>query len=1107
METLSASTCTACGHGLVPGAVFCPRCGTRVEGARECEDYAYEAFISYRHLPLDAQVAMRLQRSLEGFRIPKQQREATGKERLGKCFRDEDELPTSTSLSDQIEDALKRARYLVVVCSPQTRESRWVQREVELFASYHGRDRILVALAEGEPSESFPELLLSRARVTASGEVVDEPVEPLAADFRNRLGKEFANERLRIAATLIGCSYDDLRQRMRTRAMRAIVAAALVVSAVSVAFAGMAIFEERRINESYRQIQISESEFLANEAGDLLAQGDRYQAVQVALSALPDAGEKNQRPFVPAAQMALEEALGIYPQGKTWLSCYSQASLATRGISSGESHGDEGLEALVASDRCIEVRDTATASLVSRIDAEAALCPQMDSDWVYCATEFAGTNLADAYNGALGCFDAKTGSLLWRRAMEDVAYSEGALATSPDQSVLAAFSTPDGGRERSMVHLYQASDGTPIRDVELPGYEQLGRDTAWRDEQRLAFSEDGSKLAVCWFGTLFQVDVATGAYEQASLAYEAPVAARYVDGLLAVVTQPGDHHFLLDDPTCLQVFDAALKELWRRDETLEIGVDSSGTTYWYSPDVCGSWDYRQDGGAQLVVAFGKNILLLDETTGQEVQRLSADLPFLGCTVMEVGGARQICACTSDGMVWYRFPYESNEGQGGRIYDENLGLGVLQRAAFVARDGRLYLSVWKETPQKRMVYRLASTSDYVENQPFLDNSKSASTAHWNKDVLILEMDDRLECVDATTLEPLRTIAYADFEGLDQESLSSVECSLSESGRFYLFGPLAQDSSSSEPTYACYRVGATDEMPERLWSFPGNAVVHSFEAIQMDDGTDRLVLTGYLWGSNRIVVCDPEDPGSEESLVEILLSDVSAAWLADGCVIAHGSQKRAEDSHLMLFDAAGQAVPCDLEGYALQSSLSCERYASLSLDRTRFVAACSDGALRLFDAQTGSLLWESRDVTSQMQKVAMTATGNVFVQDAYGRCVLVSGETGKVLKASSTVLPPMRTATYREADDTIVGGFSLPGLFGRMGLEVISLDEESFGPQSVIYDGFFISTDNRLFLYRDYASQELMQARHLTLEELVNLGNEVVQGHELSDSERHLFQVDD
>ena len=36
---------------------------------------------------------------------------------------------------------------------------------------------------------------------------------------------------------------------------------------------------------------------------------------------------------------------------------------------------------------------------------------------------------------------------------------------------------------------------------------------------------------------------------------------------------------------------------------------------------------------------------------------------------------------------------------------------------------------------------------------------------------------------------------------------------------------------------------------------------------------------------------------------------------------------------------------------------------------------------------------------------------------------------------------------------------------------------------------------------------MQARHLTLEELVNLGNEVVQGHELSDSERHLFQVDD
>ena len=58
----------------------------------------------------------------------------------GKCFLS----------GEQILDALQHSRSLVVICSKATRESIWVQREVETFASYHGRDRILIALAEGE---------------------------------------------------------------------------------------------------------------------------------------------------------------------------------------------------------------------------------------------------------------------------------------------------------------------------------------------------------------------------------------------------------------------------------------------------------------------------------------------------------------------------------------------------------------------------------------------------------------------------------------------------------------------------------------------------------------------------------------------------------------------------------------------------------------------------------------------------------------------------------------------------------------------------------------------------------------------------------------------
>ena len=176
--------CAVCGSELIADAVYCPHCGTAVDGAVECEDFAYEAFISYRHLETDRKAAMKLQKAIEGYRIPKQLQEQAGRARLGKCFRDEDELPTSASLSEQIEDALKRSRFLIVVCTPQTRESLWVMREVETFASYHGRDRILIALAEGEPNESFPPLILSRL-VAGEGGAVEEPSEPIGADLRD----------------------------------------------------------------------------------------------------------------------------------------------------------------------------------------------------------------------------------------------------------------------------------------------------------------------------------------------------------------------------------------------------------------------------------------------------------------------------------------------------------------------------------------------------------------------------------------------------------------------------------------------------------------------------------------------------------------------------------------------------------------------------------------------------------------------------------------------------------------------------------------------------------------------------------------------------------
>ncbi len=122
----------------------------------------YAAFISYRHKPRDRAWALRIMRELETYRTPKALRAEAFPDRIGTLFRDEDEIPASSDLSDQIKEALRRSDFLIVVCSPDTPDSRWVRREIELFQEMGKGDRILPLLIAGEPEESFPPELRRR---------------------------------------------------------------------------------------------------------------------------------------------------------------------------------------------------------------------------------------------------------------------------------------------------------------------------------------------------------------------------------------------------------------------------------------------------------------------------------------------------------------------------------------------------------------------------------------------------------------------------------------------------------------------------------------------------------------------------------------------------------------------------------------------------------------------------------------------------------------------------------------------------------------------------------------------------------------------------------
>ena len=268
----------------------------------------YDAFISYRHLERDMYVAKKVHKALETTKIPRKIQKEIGRKRINRVFRDQEELPIGSDLGSNIEAAL-RAAFLVVICSPQTKDSYWVMKEIDTFISMHGRENVLAVLVDGEPADSFPPQLLS--------DEAGRPVEPLAADVRGESKSEVRHklktETLRLAASILHVDYDDLKQRHRERQMRRNVSIAAGIATVAVAFGVYNAYNLSKINAEYQQKLINESKVLAATSLDILEAGDTKTAALVAMEGLST--EENKRPYVADDVYALSQALGTYNLG------------------------------------------------------------------------------------------------------------------------------------------------------------------------------------------------------------------------------------------------------------------------------------------------------------------------------------------------------------------------------------------------------------------------------------------------------------------------------------------------------------------------------------------------------------------------------------------------------------------------------------------------------------------------------------------------------------------------------------------------------------------------------------------------------------------------
>ncbi|MBR0352867.1 MAG: toll/interleukin-1 receptor domain-containing protein [Oscillospiraceae bacterium] len=117
--------------------------------------YIYDAFISYSHRDMDQ--AKWLQHRLENYRIPKGLCDRGERGSHLKVFRDQTDL-AGVELQQALRSELDSAEYLIVVCSPASAVSHWVDDEISYFISQHDADHVIPFIVDGEPESEDPAL-------------------------------------------------------------------------------------------------------------------------------------------------------------------------------------------------------------------------------------------------------------------------------------------------------------------------------------------------------------------------------------------------------------------------------------------------------------------------------------------------------------------------------------------------------------------------------------------------------------------------------------------------------------------------------------------------------------------------------------------------------------------------------------------------------------------------------------------------------------------------------------------------------------------------------------------------------------------------------------
>ena len=261
---------------------------TKEEKNQTSEEKKYFAFISYSHK--DKAAAKKLHDFMEGYKLPAN---LNGKEDLPKrirpIFRDEAELKGG-ELTPQIQEALRNSRYLIVVCSPRSAQSYYVNEEIKYFQSLGRETKILPYIIDGKPTtDEVPDCCY-----TPCFKELQKKYELLGGDVRD-LGDKAAA--LKIMAPMLGVEFASLHNRFAQQERKK----RNIIITVSAAFVLLMACVTAWILFLYKDLKESKSVILAENAMNRIEKGDYFGARRTALEAITLS-------YSPEAERALRQS-------------------------------------------------------------------------------------------------------------------------------------------------------------------------------------------------------------------------------------------------------------------------------------------------------------------------------------------------------------------------------------------------------------------------------------------------------------------------------------------------------------------------------------------------------------------------------------------------------------------------------------------------------------------------------------------------------------------------------------------------------------------------------------------------------------------------------